>query len=79
MLELGAENARRRLPELLERAHNGEQAIITKRGVPYAAIVPTDQRPEPAGETLLDLMGTGKGLWGDELGAWVDKLRDEWA
>ena len=78
MLELGAENARRRLPELLERAHAGEQAIITKRGVPYAAIVPLEQRVESRGEGLLDLQGSGRGLWGDDAAEWVDGVRDEW-
>ena len=39
MLEIGAEAARKRLPELLDRAHAGEQTIVKKHGIPYAAIV----------------------------------------
>ena len=46
MLEIGAEAARRRLPELLDRAHAGESSIIKKRGIPYAALVPLEQRME---------------------------------
>ena len=37
----GVEEARTKLPSLLRAAnHNGEVTVITKRGVPYAAIVP---------------------------------------
>jgi len=53
MLELGAETARKRLPELLDRAYAGEQTIIKKRGIPYAAIVALDQRIVTTKEGLL--------------------------
>lgn len=72
---LGADEARTRLPELLERAHNGHTALITKRGRPYAALVPV---PAPRVRTpILALAGSGAGLWiGD---AAIASLRDEWA
>lgn len=80
MLEIGAEAARKRLPELLDRAHAGEVSIIKKRGVPYAALVPLDQRVEPnAGSGLLALVGTGSGLWGENVTDAIDEYRDEWA
>ena len=53
----GSEEARKKLPSLLERAHRGQVTVITKRGVPYAAIVPITEAvkktagirlPEPA-------------------------------
>ncbi len=47
MVEIGAEAARKKLPELLERAHGGETSIIKKRGVPYAALVPLGQLIDP--------------------------------
>ncbi len=79
MLEIGAEAARKRLPELLDRAHAGEMSIIKKRGVPFAALVPLDQRiSATAGEGLLALKGTGAGLWGQDVVNTIDHLRGEW-
>ncbi|MEB3353558.1 MAG: type II toxin-antitoxin system prevent-host-death family antitoxin, partial [Cyanobacteriota bacterium] len=42
---LGSEAARRRLPELLERARRGEPTVIQKHGVAVAALVPLQQMP----------------------------------
>ena len=76
----GAEEARTLLPELLERAHHGKATLITKRGKPYAAIVPVDQAEAArAGETLLALAGSGRGLWGRNAAGTVARLRDEWS
>ncbi len=78
-MEIGAEAARKRLPELLDRAQAGEVSIIKKRGVPYAALVPLDQRVEPLpGVGLLALKGTGVGLWGDDIKKSISEFRDEW-
>jgi prevent-host-death family protein len=74
----GAEEARAKLPELLERAHRGEPTVITKRGQPYAALVPVvDEKPR-RGSTLVSLRGTGRGLWGASAAKLVDELREEW-
>jgi antitoxin (DNA-binding transcriptional repressor) of toxin-antitoxin stability system len=79
MLEIGAEAARKRLPELLDRAHAGEMSIIKKRGVPFAALVPFDQRiSATASEGLLVLKGTGTGLWGQDVVSTIDHIRSEW-
>ena len=78
MLEIGAEAARKRLPELLDRAHKGEQTIIKKRGIPYAAIVALDQRIVAKKEGLLSLKSTGRGLWGQDSNKTIDQYRDEW-
>jgi prevent-host-death family protein len=78
IMEIGAEAARKRLPELLDRAHAGESSIIMKRGVPYAALVPLDQRVEPGCGGLMALKGSGGGLWGDGVSQALDKYRDEW-
>lgn len=79
MLEIGAEAARKRLPELLERAHAGKPSIIKKRGVPYAALVPLDQRIDlSVSGGLLALLGTGSGLWGMDITETITEYRDEW-
>ena len=78
----GFEQARAQLPTLMAQAHAGQSSIITKHGKPYAAIVPvTDlaqarKRPEKG---ILNLQGSGKGLWGKKPAGTIAQLRDEWA
>jgi prevent-host-death family protein len=74
---LGSEAARRRLPELLDRALQGEQTVIQRHGVPVAALVPLEQR-QSRPSTLLNLRGSGKGCWSGDAAHLVDALRDEW-
>ncbi len=79
MERIGSEAARRQLPALLERAHQGQASVIMKRGQPYAALVPLDQCRLPAGGSgLLGLRGSGRGLWGEGPAATVAAMRDEW-
>jgi prevent-host-death family protein len=75
----GVEDARKNLPALLEQAHRGQTLVVTKRGKPYAAIVPVDQvvHKKP-GMSLTTLRGSGKGMWGKDSTAWLKKLRKEW-
>jgi len=74
----GVEEARRRLPELLERAHRGERVVITRHGRPYATLgeaTPATARP-PA---FSELRGSGRGLWSSrDAGNTVERLREEW-
>ena len=60
------------------RAANNEGAItiVTKRGKPYAAVVPVWQALRE-GPNLSELRGTANGCFGDA-GAFVSILRDEW-
>jgi len=74
----GAEEARTLLPELLERAHRGNSSVITKRGKPYAEIVPVGTTSEGKKMSLLVLAGSGRGLWGKSSRRTVKRLRDEW-
>ena len=75
----GSEEARKKLPSLLDRAHRGQVTVITKRGVPYAAIVPvTDAVKRTAGIRIQELRGSGKGLWREDAAAWVNEMRGEW-
>jgi len=78
METLGSEAARRRLPELLERARRGEQTVIQRHGVPVAALVPLTQRVQPGHQSLLALRGSGRGCWQQEASQVVDALRQEW-
>lgn len=75
----GAEEARTLLPDLIERAHRGERSVITKRGKPYAEVVPvgSDTRGKPR-LPFLSLAGSGRGLWGHDSRKTLKRLRDEW-
>ena len=73
----GVEEARSRLPEILRAANSeGVVTIVTKRGKPYAAVVPVSQalRKVP---NLSDLRGSAKGCFGDAA-QFVSQMRDEW-
>ena len=75
----GVEETRQQLPPLLEGAHAGQAVIITKRGKPYAALVPIESLPEARPRpSVVALRGSGVGLWGRSAAAWVDRMRDEW-
>lgn len=76
----GAEEARANLPALLERAHHGTPVLITKRGRPYAALVPVDRLTGTTRRLAIGaLAGSGKGLWGRKSAETVRRMRDEWA
>jgi antitoxin (DNA-binding transcriptional repressor) of toxin-antitoxin stability system/predicted nucleic acid-binding protein len=67
---LGVEEARRRLPELLERAAAGERFVIQRHRTPMAALVPlagrapTDpRRRQQQVQSLMALQGSGRGCW----------------
>ena len=73
----GVEEARKTLPEILSRAHHdGTVTIVTKRGVPYAAIVPVSQTMRGAPK-LTALRGSARGCYG-EAGEYVARMREEW-
>lgn len=74
----GAEDARTRLPELLELAHQGSASPITKRGKPYAALVSVEQ-VQRRRQAIMALAGSGRGLWGKSSARTIRELRDEWS
>jgi prevent-host-death family protein len=75
----GAEEARSRLPELLDAAENGQATVITRHGRPVAALVPIDAyRHRGAQKSLLPLAGSGRSLWGSNSTETIAALRDEW-
>jgi prevent-host-death family protein len=75
----GAEEARSQLPTLLDSAEHGRATIITRHGRPVAVVAPVDvlgagERQAP----LRPLAGSGRGLWGDDSGEALRRLREEW-
>jgi prevent-host-death family protein len=80
----GLEQARTQLPRLVASAHAGVASIITRHGKPMAAIVSLHdfqelkRASEPAPDWLA-LRGSGRGLWGRNVGQTVATLRDEWS
>lgn len=75
----GVEAARKHLPALLDRAHSGEVTIVTKRGIPYAAITPVGEAArQQAGADMLSLRGSGKKFWGKNVPELVNAMRSEW-
>lgn len=79
-IKYGLEQARIRFPEIVANANAGQYCIITKHGKPYAAVVPLTDLPKVpnSGPSFLSLKGSGRGLWGPNVGQVIDGLRDEW-
>ena len=79
MLHKGAEEARNRLPELLDAAEKGESTIISRRGRPVAVLAPVAALSAVIGQQpLAPWQGSGRGLWGRDSARTVRRLRDEW-
>jgi prevent-host-death family protein len=75
----GSEEARAKLPELLDAAESGKTTIITRHGRPVAALVPIEVvRATHVQKSLLPLEGTGRGLWGKNSRRTIRALKDEW-
>lgn len=79
----GLEQARIQLPAIIANAHAGITSVITRHGKPYAAVVPVQDLQKSrsalgAASGLLALRGTGRGLWGVDVGQTIAELRDEW-
>jgi prevent-host-death family protein len=76
----GAEEARNRLPELLDAAENGHSTIITRHGRAVAALVPIEAyESRNRQQSILPLVGSGRGLWGKNSAATIAALRDQWS
>jgi len=78
MNKAGAEEARKRLPEFLDRAErNGTVTIVTKRGQPCAAIVPLSHLDRAEAPKITALRDSAKGCYGD-IAEYIDRSRQEW-
>jgi prevent-host-death family protein len=74
-----AEEARAQFSEVLNDAEKGRSTIITRHGHPVAVVVPMTEHTRTARQQpLLDLRGTGRGLWGKDSVQTIRALRDEW-
>jgi prevent-host-death family protein len=67
MHTLGVLEARKRFPELLDRAREGEETLIARHGHPVAALVPLWRRHRAQRQALLALKGSGRACWPDPL------------
>jgi prevent-host-death family protein len=64
MQRKGAEEARNRLPEVLDAAEKGHSTIITRRGRPVAILMPISGSGAAIGQPpLTPWQGSGRGLW----------------
>ncbi|MEA5415437.1 type II toxin-antitoxin system Phd/YefM family antitoxin [Synechococcus sp. BA-132 BA5] len=64
---LGVLEARKRFPELLDRAHGVEETLISRHGHPVAALVPLWRRHRPQRQALIGLKGSGRACGPDPL------------
>ena len=66
MHQTDAEEARRKFPELLDRARTeGLVTVVRKRGVPCAAIVPLSYLQQDDVKSFTSLRGSAEGLYGE--------------
>jgi len=83
MLRKRAEEARSRLPDLLDAAESGRSTVITRHGRPVAALVPIEAYEAYGAaarqQSLLPIAGSGPGLWGKNSTRTLRKLRTEWS
>ncbi len=78
MLQVGAYEAKTRLSQLIDEAAKGEEIIITKHGVPVAALVPVagprQQDPQAAIAAIKDFR-RGRRLAGLSLREMIEEGR----
>ena len=76
---MGADEAHKQFPALVDAAEEGQTTIISRDGRPIAALVPIAALAGFARQqSLLPLAGSGRGLWGLDRSRSIDRLRDEW-
>lgn len=74
----GAEEARQQLPAILAAAAAGQTTVITRHGREIAAVVPASAVSPARQASLVNLAGSGRGLWGEDSSGAIAELRDEW-
>ena len=72
----GLEQARKQLPTIVSQAQAGIASVITRHGKPFAAVVSVGSiEPSDKSTSILDLRGSGAGLWNASTGQSIDQLR----
>jgi antitoxin (DNA-binding transcriptional repressor) of toxin-antitoxin stability system len=72
--------AKNRLPELIDRALEGEDIVITRHGRPVVELKAIPGQAKPVTSTDLDWLAArrvGRKLPDDDAGTFVSKMRDE--
>jgi prevent-host-death family protein len=79
-VEIGAYEAKTRLPEYLRKVREGRRFTITQRGVPVARLVPADvsrtQRALRAAARMRELMERSEGGPAVDIRALIEEGRD---
>lgn len=82
MGEHSVAEAKNKLSELINRALEGEDIVITRHGLPIVELRPVSTSPKPITDEALDWLvkhRVGRRLPREDAGTAVSKLRDEWA
>jgi prevent-host-death family protein len=81
MSKYSVADAKNRLPELIDRAIEGEDVIITRHGHPVVELSPIPAPARRIAATDLDWIAArrvGTRRPADDAGKLVSKMRDEW-
>jgi prevent-host-death family protein len=73
-------DARKRLPELIDRVLRGESVTITRRGKPVAELRPIAKHPRKISAAALDWLAerrVGAKRPHEDAGALISRMRDE--
>jgi prevent-host-death family protein len=73
--------AKNKLSQLIDRALDGEDVVITRHGRPVVALTPVPRAPKPITDEAVDWLvkhRVGRRLPREDAGTAVSKLRDEW-
>jgi prevent-host-death family protein len=74
-------DAKNNLSELINRALDGEDVVITRHGQPVVELTPVSSRPKPITAEAIDWLvkhRVGRRLPREDAGTAITKLRDEW-
>jgi prevent-host-death family protein len=73
-------DAKKRLPELIDRALKGESVVITRHGRPIAELKPIPQPAQKVSAAALDWLAArrvGAKPADEDAGAFVSRMRDD--
>lgn len=77
-IEIGAYDAKTKLPELLRKVEQGERFTITQRGRPIADLVPSEDHARQGAAAAVQSMRTFErvvGISGEDIETWIAEGR----